>query len=811
MWLVAQRRFCWAATRPLMASAARMKQSTTPPSSVKSKTTQRVISKPSQNQLPNRPTRSIILPPSISAKDLARLLNIRCVDLAEKCAHALGVKLSGDPNEIISNDIAVLLAAEYNVSTSDRPIKAAVLDLLNAHWSDADSEDYQKWPIRPPVITIMGHVDHGKTTLLDRFRQTNVAAGEAGGITQHIGAFSVRLPSDPSNRSITFLDTPGHAAFTAMRARGARVTDIVVLVVAADDGVMPQTIEAIQHAKAAQVPIVVAITKFDRLGKDGQDQLNRLYLQLMENGLQPESFGGDVPCVPLSAVTGLGIAEFEETLLTVAEVMELRGKSDAAAARVTVIESRSVKGRGNVASVLVQHGTLRPGAVIVLAGGQTYCKIRQLVDDRNQVISEAGPSTPCEIMGSWNGLPAAGDEGVQVESESLAKQCVQAYEDYRRQLTCIEDYARQNQQKNSPLDPVQQKRAMIEKGRTRLQYLRSTNQRGAANYQQRQIAQLEREIIQMQKQNTGSNQQDDAEGSRVNSSPILAKELLVVVKGDVNGSVEAVIGALNGLSQTMSSKRSISSGLPGSPSSLEIISAARQKVNVKVLFSGIGPFTQSDIDLLVAAKRTTTSLIKSSGGGQGAQSPLKSSMSMSNQLRSSENHQHQIVLVGFNVARPAKQLTEVLQKHRIPLISHNIIYKLMDEVKGLVTGMLTPDYAYEIVGEANVLNIFAISGGKEMIAGCRVVSGSLFRSVVSASNSVASPGSGSAEAKYRILRNDVKVYEGPLQSLKHHKKDVGSIKSGMECGLSFGDRFKDIQTGDVIQCIRQVELPPVFE
>nr|KAJ3422964.1 hypothetical protein HK105_005313 [Polyrhizophydium stewartii] len=350
--------------------------------------------------------KNILLPEGISIANLGTLLGVKYEALAKKM-RTLGFE-NTESDYVLPAETASLVVLDYGMNPI--VIETEIDDLEPR----PKPEDWSAFPLRPPVVTIMGHVDHGKTTLLDSLRKTSVAAGEAGGITQHIGAFSVLLPS---GKRITFLDTPGHAAFSAMRARGAQVTDIVVLVVAADDGVMPQTVEAIKHSLAANVPIIVAINKCDKPGIN----LKKAKEGLIRYDIIPEDFGGDVPTVAVSGLTGKGLDELEETILTVSEVLDLRGDAEGPC-EATIIESKLSRERGNVATVLVQRGTLRPGDVLV--SGTTWCKARRLLDENGKELLEAGPSMPIEVMG-WKELPAAGDLVLQAESENQAKRVVQ--------------------------------------------------------------------------------------------------------------------------------------------------------------------------------------------------------------------------------------------------------------------------------------------------------------------------------------------------------------------------------------------------
>ncbi|RCH86943.1 hypothetical protein CU097_000764, partial [Rhizopus azygosporus] len=402
---------------------------------------------------------------------------------------------------------------------------------------------------RPPIVTIMGHVDHGKTTLLDTLRKSSVAAGEAGGITQHIGAFSVKLPS---NKTITFLDTPGHAAFSAMRQRGAKVTDIVVLVVAADDGVMPQTIEAIQHAQTANVPIVVAINKCDKHGVDP----SRVKEELARYNVHLEEIGGDVPCVEVSGLTGKNLDQLEETIVTLSEVLELKAERVNTAEGV-VIESQIEKGRGNVATVLVQRGTLKPGAVIV--AGQTWCKVRSMVDHQGKAVKEATPGMPVKVIG-WKDVPHAGDEMLQAEDESVAKTVVDNRVARHQREKQLRDLEVINDKRRLQKEQLEQER-LIEKAYQKEMYM---YQRGLTDVAPVSLNKRLSEI-QTKSQDNGDNPVENE-----------VLELRAVVKGDVSGTVEAVVDSLSGLQN--------------------------KQIRVKVVHSGVGNITEGDVQLAAACE-----------------------------------------------------------------------------------------------------------------------------------------------------------------------------------------------------------------
>ncbi|HVK79330.1 MAG TPA: translation initiation factor IF-2, partial [Verrucomicrobiae bacterium] len=488
---------------------------------------------------------------------------------------------------------------------------------------------------------IMGHVDHGKTSLLDALRQTDVVSGEAGGITQHIGAYQVRLES---GQRVTFLDTPGHAAFSAMRARGAQVTDIVVLVVAADDGVMPQTVEAIQHAKASGVPMIVAINKMDKPDANPDKVLS----ELTQYEVIVEQFGGDVQVVKVSALKRTGLDELIEQILLQADVLNLRANPDRPA-EATVIESKLDKGRGTVATVLVQAGTLKRGDIVVV-GAQTG-RIRAISNERGQQLQSAGPSEPVEIMG-LEGVPEPGDNLNVVENENRARE--------------------------------------------------------VANYRAR--------TKQRQRSGGGKSATTSLESMMAKFKDSTAKELPVLIKADVQGSAEAIVGSLEKL--------------------------AHEEVRARVVLSGVGGINESDVQL-----------------AKGSGAPI----------------------IGFNV-RASKEARDLAEREGVEIRYYNIIYDLIDDIKGVMSGMLTPINRETFLGNAQVLEVFNISKvGK--VAGCRVTDGVVRKG-----------------AKVRILRDDVVIQEmGVLTTLKRFKDEVDQVVNGQECGMSFG-QFQDIKQGDVIEC-----------
>jgi translation initiation factor IF-2 len=495
---------------------------------------------------------------------------------------------------------------------------------------------------RAPVVTIMGHVDHGKTSLLDAIRSTEVAASEAGGITQHIGAYQVTAPS---GGRITFIDTPGHAAFTAMRARGAKITDIVILVVAADDGVMPQTVEAIHHAKAAKVPIIVAINKIDK--PDARPE--RVRTELLQHEIQVESLGGDTLEIEVSAKAKTNLDKLLDMIALQAEVLELRANPNRPA-EGTVIEARLDRGRGPVATVLVQRGTLKPGDIVV--AGSEWGRVRALMSDTGHSVVAAGPSMPVEVLG-FNGTPEASDRLAVVDTESRAREIT----DYR----------------------VRQKREKMA--------ARQTGMRGS----------LEQMMSQLK--TTGR------------------KEFPLVIKGDVQGSIEAIVGALDKMST--------------------------DEVLARVIFSGVGGITESDITLAEAS---------------GA------------------------AVIGFNV-RAHKEAREAAEQAGIEIRYYDIIYALVDDVKKAMSGLLAPTLRETMLGNAVILEIFKVSKVGS-VAGCRVTDGVVERG-----------------ANVRLIRDSVVVHQGKLSQLKRFKDDAREVVAGQECGMAF-ESYQDMKAGDIIECYR---------
>jgi translation initiation factor IF-2 len=579
--------------------------------------------------------REVVLPETITVSELANRMAVRGAEVVKQLMK-MGVMAT--INQVIDADTAELVVGEFG----HQPRRVSEAD-VEIGLEGIDDREEQLEP-RPPVVTVMGHVDHGKTSLLDALRNSAVAAGEAGGITQHIGAYQVDLGT---GRPVTFIDTPGHAAFTEMRARGAKVTDIVVLVVAADDGVMPQTIEAIHHAKAAKVPIVVAINKID-LPDANPDRVKQ---ELLNHELVPEEFGGDVLCVEVSATKRQNLDKLIETIQLQAELLELTANPNRAA-QGTVIEARLDRGRGVVATILVQRGTLRMGDIVIC--GSHWGRVRALLDDRGQNLDQAGPSTPVEITG-LDGVPEAGDQLVVVDNERRAREITE----YR---------------------------------------LRKRRAQTAATAPRSSVEELFSQLA----------------GSE-------AKELPLVVKSDVHGSLEAILAGVEKLST--------------------------DEVQVRVLHSGVGGITESDVTLAVASKA---------------------------------------MIIGFNV-RANAQARELARRDGVEIRYHSIIYELLDEVKASLSGMLSPGSRETILGHAEIREVFTITKvGK--IAGCRVIDGLIRRG-----------------ARLRLLRDDVVIYDGALGSLKRFKDDVREVREGFECGIGI-EGYNDIREGDVIEAYEVEEV-----
>ncbi len=579
--------------------------------------------------------REVQVPESIVVSELANRMSEKVADVVKALMNN-GMMLT--QNQSIDADTAELIVEEFGhriVRVSDADVEQ-VIDSV-----DDKDEDLQP---RPPVITVMGHVDHGKTSLLDAIRNAKVVAGEAGGITQHIGAYQV----EQNGQKLTFLDTPGHAAFTSMRARGAQVTDIVVLVVAADDAVMPQTVEAINHAKAAGVPMIVAINKIDKPSANP----DKVRTDLLQHEVVVEKMSGEVQDVEVSAVKGTGLDQLLEAIALQAEILELKANPERAASGA-VIEAQLDVGRGPVATVLVQNGTLRQGDIFVV--GEQWGKVRALIDDKGERVSEAGPSVPVEVLG-LNGTPEAGDVLNVVETESQAREIAR----YREQA-------------------AKDKRAAL----------------GAATTLEQLMANAK-------------------ESESVSELPIL-------VKADVQGSAEAIVQAMEKI--------------------------GNEEVRVRVLHSGVGAITESDIGLAEAS---------------GAP------------------------VIGFNVRANAPARSAANQKG-VEIRYYSVIYDLVDDVKAAASGLLSAEVRETFIGYAEIKEVFKVSGvGK--VAGCLVTEGVARRS-----------------AGVRLLRDDVVIHEGTLKTLKRFKDEVAEVQSGQECGMAF-ENYDDIRQGDVIEIFEREEV-----
>ncbi len=581
--------------------------------------------------------RDIDVPEFITVGDLANRMAVKATEVIKTLMN-MGVMAT--INQSLDQDTAVLTVEEMGHKA--RVVKST--DAEDTLMKDVAGEvkDVPQQQ-RAPIVTVMGHVDHGKTSLLDYIRKTRVAAGEAGGITQHIGAYSVKLPKG----TITFLDTPGHAAFTRMRARGAQVTDIVILVVAGDDSVMPQTREAIQHARAGKVPMVVAVTKIDK-----QDaSVDKVKNDLLKEEVVAEDFGGEVQVVGVSAQTGKGVDELLDAILLQAEVLELKAAADAPA-RGAIIESSLEKGRGPVATVLVRQGTLRAGDVILT--GSHFGRVRAMFDDAGQPVKEAGPSIPVSVLG-LSGLPDAGDDVIVVADERKAKEL-----------------------------------AELRERRLREQKLA-----------QAQVVRMEQVFAKM------------GEGE--------VKQLNLMIKADVQGSMEAIVEAL--------------SKMPTA------------EVKVNVVSAGVGGINESDVDLALASST---------------------------------------IIIGFNTRADGTARKRV-QETGVDVRYYSIIYDLLDDVASAVSGLLGTETREQIVGVAQVRDVFR-SSKFGAIAGCLVMDGSVQRGL-----------------PIRVLRNNTVIYEGELESLRRFKDDVNKVEAGTECGIGVKN-YNDVKAGDQIECFQRIEV-----
>lgn len=580
-------------------------------------------------------TREVIIPEAITIQELANRMTERAVDVIK---YLMKQDEMHKINDVIDADTAELIVTEFGHT----PKRVSESDVEDGFLTD-DTADEGALESRAPVVTIMGHVDHGKTSLLDAIRQAKVASGEAGGITQHIGAYQVETGT---GARITFIDTPGHEAFTAMRARGARVTDLVILVVAADDGVMPQTVEAISHAKAAGVPMIVAINKIDKPGVDP----TRVRTELLQHEVVVESMSGETLDVEVSALQKTNLDGLLEAIQLQAELLDLRANPERSAEGF-VIEAKLERGRGPVGTLLVQRGTLGVGDIVV--AGTSWGRVRAMLDEHGEHTDEAGPSTPVEVLG-FDSAPEAGDQFAVVESEARARE-ITGYRVRKRRETL-----------------------------------------GTAGNA--------RSLEQMMQQLHEAGQ----------------KEFPLVIKGDVQGSIEAISGALAKIST--------------------------DEVQARVVHSGVGGITESDISLAVASNA---------------------------------------IAVGFNV-RANTQAKQAADREGVEIRYYNIIYDLVDDVKSAMSGMLDPTLREVFLGNAEILEVFNISKtGK--VAGCKITEGKVERG-----------------AKVRLIRDNVVIHEGTLSTLKRFKDEVKEVPSGQECGMAFAN-YEDIRAGDVIECF-QVEV-----
>ncbi len=586
---------------------------------------------------------SIEIPENVRVYEFAEQVNKKVGEVVG-VLFALGMMVT--KNDFLAKDEIEILAEEFEVEvTTVNPLDE--LDYADAY--DEVEEKEENLVVRPPVITIMGHVDHGKTSLLDKIRETKVADKEAGGITQHVGAYQV----EKNGKKITFVDTPGHAAFTEMRARGAQATDIVIIVVAADDGVMPQTKEAISHAKAAGVPLIVAINKMDKESAN----VDNVKSQLAEIDVMASDWGGDYEFIPVSAHSGLGIDDLLETILLQAEVMELKANPDREA-KASVVEASIEKGFGPVANVIISNGTLKVGDNVI--AGTTYGRIKAIRLDDGSSVKAIGPSTPAAIVG-LNSVPAAGDELVVMSSDKEVRELA----DKRA------EFARAKELSKSTKATLDDLHALIAEGQL--------------------------------------------------------KALPIIIKADVQGSLEAIKGSLEKL--------------------------RNEEVKVNIIHEGVGGVTESDLTLADASE-------------------------------------HAVVL-GFNV-RPTGAVKKKSKELGIEIRSYSIIYDLLDDVKALLGGMMSPVITEEVTGQADVRETFVV-GKVGTIAGCKVSDGSILRN-----------------SKARLIRDGIVVYESTISSLKRFNEDAKEVKNGYECGIML-ENFNDIKDGDVIETFKDVEEQVVMD
>jgi translation initiation factor IF-2 len=605
----------------------------------KRKSQQPAAKKPAQAehgfQKPTAPVvREVKVPESIKLSELADQMSVKAGEVIKFMMMHLGTMAT--INQILDQETAMLIVEEMG----HKPVAYNEVTIED----EVTSQEYHGETVqRSPVVTIMGHVDHGKTSLLDYIRKAKVAHGEAGGITQHIGAYHV----DTDKGGVTFIDTPGHAAFTAMRARGAKVTDVVVIVVAADDGVMPQTKEAIQHAKASGVGMVVAVNKMDKESAN----MDRVMQEMVTEEVVPEAWGGNVQFVPVSAKTGMGIDDLLDAIALEAEMLELEAPTEGHAKGV-VIESRLDKGRGPVATVLVQTGTLKKGDIALC--GMEYGRVRALVSDSGEMVDSAGPSIPVEILG-LSGVPVAGDEMITVESERKARE--------------------------------------------------------AATFRQGKFKDLK--IARQQKAKLDNMFNKMAEGD--------VQNINVVLKADVQGSIEAIADAL--------------------------VKLSTDEIKVNIVSSGVGGISETDANLAIASDA---------------------------------------IIVGFNVRADATA-KRLIDSEGIALKYYSVIYEIVDEIKRAIEGKMAPEFREDIVGVAEVRDVFK-APKIGMIAGCIVIEGTVKRN-----NPI------------RVLRDNVVIYEGVLESLRRFKDDVQEVQKGIECGIGIKD-YNDVRVGDQIECYERVEV-----
>ena len=570
---------------------------------------------------------------TLTVKELAEKLDIEPNSLIQ---NLIGLGIMATINQELDQDTIEIILDDYGY-TAKFGVESEEEEEISLNELVQDIEDKpEDLQARPPVVTVMGHVDHGKTTLLDAIRETNVTESEAGGITQHIGAYQVEIGGD----KVTFLDTPGHEAFTSMRARGAQATDITILIVAADDGIMPQTVEAINHAQAAEVPIIVAINKIDKPNA----QPDRVKQELTEHGLVPEEWGGNTICVPISALKKQNLDELLEMVTLVSEMEELKANPDRLANGV-IVEAELDKGRGAVATVLVQNGTLKVGDPIV--AGLAYGRVRAMINDQGARVEEATPATPVEVLG-FNSVPQAGDLLQVLENEKVVRTLAEDRQDIKRQQDL-------GKNKTVTLDDL---------------------------FDQIQQGEI--------------------------------KDLNIIVKGDVQGSVEAIKEALLQLST--------------------------DEVQVNIVHSGVGAIREADIMLATASNA---------------------------------------IVIGFNV-RPDNNARHVAEKEQVDVRTYRVIYKALEDIRAAMEGLLDPDYKEVILGRVEVRDTFSVPK-VGTIAGSYVTNGKVSRN-----------------AKARLLRDGVVIFEGDIASLKRFKDDAKEVAEGYECGIGL-ENFNDIKIGDVIE------------